>query len=380
MLCKIDDTERMARLRLIRSAGIGPLTYRQLLARAGSAVAALDLVPAGAPSAGRRVVRLANEDDAEREYAAGRDAGFVLLTLGEPDYPESLAAIADPPPVLWLHGASRLFYERSVAIVGARNASVAGRRMAASLAEELGDEGVVITSGLARGIDGAAHSAALTTGTIAVLAGGVDWIYPPEHEALYRSIAERGLVVSEQPIGMAPRAKHFPKRNRIVSGLSCGVVVVEAAERSGTLITARLAAEQGRDVYAVPGSPLDPRSAGTNKLLQAGAHIVTSADDVLRELPSPTQNFLAERLQRFAPSTINDPLDDPDPVVFDEQGSDGLRDRLHDLLGITPIHRDELTQAAEAPASHVAAALTELVLTGDAHEESGGTYVRSGGR
>lgn len=360
---RLDDSERLARLRLIRSAGIGPLTYTQLLSRTGSAKEAITRLPDLTRQAGRRSIQLVTQSEAEAECAHGEKHGFELLTLGEAAYPASLAAIADPPPVLWTKGERRLLDRPAVAIVGARNASAAGREMTARLARELGQAGYVVTSGLARGIDGAAHAAALETGTVAVLAGGADSIYPPEHTRLYADIIREGLVISEQPLGMTARAKDFPKRNRIVSGLSLGVVVVEAAERSGTLITARLAAEQGREVFAVPGSPLDPRSRGTNRLIKRGACLIDEAGDIIRELEGSTGRL-------FEPG--EDFLGEPE---IDDANTEDLRERVLSLLSFTPTHRDRLIAASDASAQAVSMVLLDLVLEGVAAEETGGSYV-----
>lgn len=365
--------ERRARLRLIRSQGIGPLTFRQLLGRFGSAIAAIEGLPDLAQSAGRRAVALADPRAIDRELAAADRLGMTLVTLGDASYPAPLSAIADPPPVLFAKGRLELAARDGIAIVGARNASAAGRGFARTLARDLGAAGVTVISGMARGIDGAAHEAALATGTIAVLAGGADSVYPPEHDRLYREIGERGLILSEQPLGYTARAQDFPKRNRIVSGLSRGVVVVEAAERSGTLITARLAAEQGRDVFAVPGSPLDPRSGGTNDLLRRGAILIRDAEDVLGEMRSSSGRLF----EPPAPWQVE--------AEDDEEADAALRDRLLTLLSVTPTHRDRLIAEADEPAAAVAMALLDLVLEGLAAEEAGGAYVlsvrtESGGR
>ncbi|NNU15491.1 DNA-protecting protein DprA [Parvularcula sp. ZS-1/3] len=370
MRALISDEEKLARLRLIRSRGIGPLTYGQLLARSGSALSAIELLPELAEKAGRRRIELMGAGPAAREMDAAARLGAKIVTLGEAEYPGALAAIADPPPLLTVIGNLALLLKDNIGIVGARNASAAGRRMARDLAHDLGAEGFVVASGMARGIDGAAHEAAFENGTVAVLAGGADSIYPPEHASLYRQITEKGAIVSEQPLGMTARAKDFPKRNRIVSGLSRGVVVVEAAERSGTLITARLASEQGREVFAVPGSPLDPRSGGTNDLLRRGATLIRDAQDVIDELAQPMRQGL------FEPPA--DPYTEegfePDPT---------LRATILSLLSFTPTHRDRLIAEAGASAGQVAAVLLDLVLEGKAAEETGGAYVlssESGGR
>jgi len=283
----LSDRERIDWLRLIRTASVGPTTFRRLLGRFGSAEAALDALPRLARSAGRRApLKPAQPGAAAAEIEAAAKLGARFIASCEPDYPRALAAIDDPPPLLCVWGGPHLFERPSVAIVGARNASAVGRKIARTLAQDLGAAGVVVVSGLARGVDGAAHEAALATGSIAVVAGGVDHIYPPEHEDLHRRLAAQGVVVSERPLGYGPQARDFPRRNRLISGLSFGVVVVEAAARSGTLITARYALEQGREVFAVPGSPLDPRCAGTNRLIRDGAQLTETAADILSAMQS----------------------------------------------------------------------------------------------
>ena len=280
---EIDGNERLARLRLARSESVGPITYRQLLAHCGSACAAIEALPALARRGGRRrAIRLCPEAEAEAELAAFQERDGRILTRGEPGYPEALDATEDAPPVIGLLGDPALLERPAMAIVGARNASANGRRIAKQLAAELGSAGFVIVSGMARGIDAAAHEGALASGTIAVLAGGADVVYPRENQALYEKILSQGLLIGELPLGTTPQARHFPRRNRIISGLARGVLVVEAAPRSGSLITARLALDQGRELFAVPGSPLEPRARGCNALLRDGAaHLVESAEDVM---------------------------------------------------------------------------------------------------
>ncbi len=280
---KMTDDERLAHLRLIRSESIGTKTYWDLLNRYGSAREAIAALPALARSSGKPRA-LISLDEAKREIDALRAAGGEVIVCGEPAYPSTLAAVDAPPPVLSVRGSLDVLRREMIAIVGARNASALGARFAREMAAELGAAGFTIASGLARGIDTAAHRGSLATGTCAVMAGGVDIVYPPENKALYEEIVATGVVVSEMPFGLQPIAQHFPRRNRIISGLARGVVVVEAAENSGSLITARLAGEQGRDVFAVPGSPLDPRAKGTNGLLRQGAVLTECAEDVLTAL------------------------------------------------------------------------------------------------
>ena len=282
----LSQSERLDWLRLIRSENVGPATFWQLLARFdGSATAAIDAVPRLAARGGlKRSIRVASRADAEKEWARGERLSARLVACGEDDYSVPLAATDPPPPLLWMRGHGVLLTRTAIAIVGARNSSALGNRFAASLARELGAQGCIVVSGLARGIDTAAHRGSLESGTIAVMAGGVDTVYPPENEELMDAIAEQGLVVSEQPLGTIAQARDFPRRNRIISGLSAGVVVVEASERSGSLITARLALEQGREVFAVPGSPFDPRCRGTNRLIRDGATLIENAQHVIDAL------------------------------------------------------------------------------------------------
>ncbi|MCW0045309.1 DNA-processing protein DprA [Brevundimonas sp. BT-123] len=351
----LDPAERFARLRLARTDRIGPVTFTQLIGRYGSALGVLDALPdlvrkSGAASVPPPVEAI------EREIAAGDAIGARLLVLGDPDYPEMLAALDPPPPILWTRGRVDLLNQPSVAIVGARIASAGGQRIARGLAQQLGQAGHVVVSGMARGIDAAAHEGALATGTVAVLGGGVNDIYPSEHADLYARLTEQGCVVSESPVGARAQARDFPRRNRIISGLSRGVVVVEAEVRSGSLITARLAAEQGRDVFAVPGSPLDPRARGPNELLRQGAILCEGIEDIDRA-------FNTLRTLREPPA---------DPMRFDGDIEDAFLDRVAALLSPTPTPRDEIARALNAPVSQVAAALLELSLTGRADLLSGG--------
>src|SRR5580698_1114657 len=279
----LTDAERIDWLRLIRSDNVGPRTFRSLINHFGSARAALERLPELARRGGaQRPGRICSEDDARAEIAVGKRMGVSLVAPGEAGYPPRLAMLDDAPPLLGIRGALDVLMRPVIAIVGSRNASGAGLKFAGQLARDLGEAGFVIVSGLARGIDQAAHPATIPSGTVAVLAGGHDKIYPPEHEDLLAAIMEaEGAAISEMPLGHVPRARDFPRRNRLISGVALGVVVVEAAHRSGSLITARIAAEQGREVFAVPGSPLDPRAAGTNDLIKQGATLTTEASDVI---------------------------------------------------------------------------------------------------
>ncbi|HEY0103015.1 MAG TPA: DNA-processing protein DprA [Brevundimonas sp.] len=352
------EAERTARLRLARTDRVGPVTFRQLLERFGSALDALEALPDLVRRGGGRPGDVPDPAAVEAEREAGARLGARLIVLGDADYPAPLAAVDPPPPVLWALGDPSLMQRPCVAVVGARIASAGGQRIARGLAQQLGEAGHVVVSGLARGIDGAAHAGALPTGTVAVLGGGVDDVYPPDNADLYRQIAEQGCIVSESPIGARAQAKDFPRRNRIISGLSRGVIVVEAELRSGSLITARLAAEQGRDVFAVPGSPLDPRSKGPNELLRQGAILCEGLEDVERA-------FTTLRTLREPPGDT--PFEGV-PVDIDAV----LLERVAALLSPTPTPRDELARAANAPVGAVAAALLELSLAGRATLLPGG--------
>ena len=352
--------DQVARLRLIRSENIGPITYFQLLARFGSAQAAIDAIPDLAARGGGRAPKLAAKADVEREIEAVSALGARYLFLGEGAYPPLLAELETAPPALIARGDLSLLNRQAIAIVGARNASAAACRYARQLAFDLGAAGAIIVSGLARGIDSAAHDGSLDTGTIAVIAGGIDVVYPPENEARQHAIAERGLLIAELPPGTEPRARHFPYRNRVIAGLGQGTVVVEAAPKSGSLITARLAAEFGREVMAVPGSPLDPRAQGCNQLIREGATLVQNAEDVLeavnpmsvRPLRQPERDFAAEG-----------PGADADEAA---------RRVVTDLLGPTPVQIDELVrQSGVAPAT-VQTVLLELELAGRLERHAGG--------
>lgn len=358
MIRALSDAERRDWLRLARTENVGPVTFDQLIQRYGEAGAALAALPELARRGGRMGgLKIASVADAEKELADGQRLGARLIASCEPDFPQALAALDPPPPLIWTRGQVELLHRPTVAIVGARVASAAGQRFARGLAAELGQAGLVVVSGMARGIDGAAHEAALATGTVAVLGGGVDDVYPADHADLYARIVRDGCVVSESEPGRTAVARDFPRRNRIISGLSQAVVVVEAELRSGSLITARLAAEQGREVLAVPGSPLDPRAKGCNDLIRQGAALCEGAEDVLRALEG-LRGF-REPDRRYAA----DPGPPPD---------DGLRDRVAALLSPTPVSRDEIVRAVGAPAPAVFAALVELSLAGRAELQPGG--------
>jgi DNA processing protein len=348
------------RLRLVSSPGIGPVTYRQLIARFGSASAALDAVPDLAARGGGKAPRLTSRGDAEREIARVEALGARYLVLGQGLYPRSLAELDDAPPLLTAKGDVRLLDKPLVAIVGARNASAAACRFARQLAYDLGQQGAAVVSGLARGIDSAAHDGSLETGTIGVVAGGLDIFYPPENEVRQKDMFERGLVIAEMPPGTEPRARHFPYRNRIIAGLTLGTVVVEAAPKSGSLITARLAAEAGREVMAVPGSPLDPRAQGCNQLIRQGATLVQDAHDVL-EAVRPLQPRLASPHSSYEPA---------EPQWMDGDG--GALGIVEELLGPSPVPVDEIIRLSGAPSGAVQMALLELDLAGRLDRHAGG--------
>lgn len=355
--------ETLAWLRLIRTENIGPVTFFQLLQRFGSAQAALDAIPLLATKGGSsKPLSLFPLAAAERELAQAERLGQQALCWVDPAYPPLLRTVEDAPPVLYAQGCIDLLQKQSIALVGSRNASLGGRNFARMLATQLGAAGCVVASGLARGIDAAAHEGALATGTVAVVAGGADHIYPPENERLHHSIAESGVIVAEHPPGTIPQARHFPRRNRIISGLSHGVVVVEATKGSGSLITARFAAEQGREVFAVPGSPLDPRAAGANGLLREGAHLIESAGDILAVLNSqPTLTLFEHRR----------PLDTALPPL-DEQALDRWRPGVTGLLSAVPVAIDALIRESGAPPAAVQTILLELHLAGRLERHPGG--------
>jgi DNA processing protein len=346
------------RLRLLRTPGIGPVTYRQLIARFGTPAAALAAVPDLARRGGGKAPALRTREDAEREIAKVEKLGATFLALGQGLYPRLLAELEDAPPLLMAKGKLNLLDGQTVAIVGARNASAAACRFARGLAYDLGQQGIVIVSGLARGIDSAAHDGALDTGTIGVIAGGIDIFYPPENRERQEALCERGLVLAEMPPGTEPRARHFPYRNRIIAGMSSGTVVVEAAPRSGSLITARLAAEAGREVMAVPGSPLDPRAQGCNQLIRDGATLVQNAADVIEAI-RPYQSHV-----RSAPTTYEhraEEMADGEDVLSAVEG----------LLGPSPVAVDEIIRLSGAASGAVQMALLELDLAGRLDRHAG---------
>ncbi|MSO89780.1 MAG: DNA-protecting protein DprA [Rhodospirillaceae bacterium] len=353
----LDARERLDWLRLTRTDHVGPITFFQLLRRFGSAGAALAALPDLAKRGGRRAtIKLYPARDAEAEIEACRKQGVTLVAWAEPDYPAPLAAVEDAPPLVMLRGAAALLSRPIVAIVGARNASANGVRFARQLAADLGRAGLIVVSGLARGIDTGAHEGAFSTGTVAVMAGGVDVPYPPENAALLARIAASGAALSELPLGTTPVARHFPRRNRIISGLAAGVVVVEASLHSGSLITARMALEQGREVLAVPGSPLDPRCRGSNDLIRKGATLVESAEDVMNALGAIA-----------APSRIV-PEGRPDPsAAARAPGEDSMaeaRELILSKLSPTPTPVDEIIRQCQLSPTVVSGVFLELELAG----------------
>ena len=342
---------------MVRSPGIGPVTYRQLIARFGDPAAALAAVPDLARRGGGAPPKLFSRDDAQREIERVERLGAKYLVFAQGLYPRLLAELDDAPPLLIAKGQLNLLDRRSVAIVGARNASAAACRFARGLAHDLGQGDLVVVSGLARGIDSAAHDGAIQTGTIGVVAGGIDVFYPPENEERQKALFDRGLVLAEMPPGTEPRARHFPYRNRIIAGISAGTVVVEAAPRSGSLITARLAAEAGREVMAVPGSPLDPRAQGCNQLIRDGATLIQNASDVI-EAVRPMQSRVQAAPGSFEPA--------PEAV----NGDDALG-VVEELLGPSPVPVDEIIRLSGAASGAVQMALLELDLAGRLDRHAG---------
>ncbi|HJZ44784.1 MAG TPA: DNA-processing protein DprA [Hyphomicrobiaceae bacterium] len=359
----LDDAQRLACLRLIRSDNVGPVTFRALINHYGGAEPALAALPELSRRGGRANIRICPRDQAEAELEAADAIGAQPLFTIEPGYPPALAAIDAPPPLLYVKGNAGHLARPMLAIVGARNGSAAGQKLARHFAARLGAAGFVIASGLARGIDGAAHEAALEHGTVAVLAGGIDNVYPPEHAALQRAIGEKGCLVSENPPGFAPRAQDFPRRNRIISGIALGVLIVEAARRSGTLITARTAAEQGREVFAVPGHPLDPRAEGTNRLLKSGATMVTEPEDILDALAPMLREGPRGTGAGAVEETLPEPIAGREPMAAPQiEAAD--RERLLAALGPAPVDIDELARATGLTIRAIQIALIELALAG----------------
>lgn len=352
----VRHTDRLDWLRLYRLRRIGPVTFIRLVREHGSVAAAIKVLPAIAAAAGTQNYHPVSRETAEIEYAAGKSLGAELLFLGAANYPPRLATIQDPPPILWALGNSALALRSSVAFVGARNSSSLGRRISSKLSGDLSNEGYVIVSGLARGIDAEAHQAALRGGTITVLAGGIDCVYPRENESLMNDIAKQGLLLSEMPIGLQPQARHFPRRNRIISGLSEGVLVVEGAAKSGSFITARNALDQGREVMAIPGNPMDGRAAGCNMLIRDGATLIRSATDIIETLNTPPDV----------------PLMTPVTIHKSPRRDKGLPRKVVSLLGVTPVQEDILVRQTRRPAQEVLTVLLDLEVSRKISRYAGG--------
>ncbi len=386
----LTDSQRLSWLRLIRCEGIGPRTFRALFDRYGSASAVIDALPDIAGRSGR-TLRIATQAEAEREMELARRLGVRFIALGEAEYPKALRAIDSAPPLIGVRGNAAVLAMPMVGIVGSRNASAIGLKFTETLARDLGQAGFAIVSGLARGIDTRAHMASLAFGTVAVLAGGHDRVYPAENEKLLAALLERGAALSEMAMGQEPRGRDFPRRNRIVSGLSLGVVVVEAARKSGSLITARFALEQGREVFAVPGSPLDPRAEGTNDLIRQGATLCADASHVVNVLAplvgtDPMRGHMEETYRRDdadneplwdeleLPGVAPAPFAEADAVVYEASFPENLDEpvaRVLRFLGTAPVPVDDLVRASGLPVREVQSALLDL--------ELGGRLARHGG-
>ena len=364
------EEDRYAWLRLLRSRRVRVATFHRLMAEHGTAQNALAALPEVARNAGISGYEICPAGVIDAEIKAAKAARARLLCLGAPDYPEDLARVADAPPLLWAIGQTDLLNRPMIALVGARNASSLGTRMARSLARDLGKQGFVVVSGLARGVDAAAHIASLDTGTIAVMGGGADVIYPAENANLAADIVQKGLRLSERPMGLHPRAQDFPRRNRIISGLARAVVVVEAAAKSGSLITARDALDQGRDVLAVPGHPFDARAAGCNMLIRDGAHLVRGADDIIAALPAQTPELARQ-------PDLLDAIPEPPAPKRSLRETAALHQQILSRLGPSPVAEDQLIRDLDTPASAVAPALVDLELEGKIRRQSGGLLSRS---
>ncbi|MDN5787325.1 DNA-processing protein DprA [Pseudorhodobacter sp.] len=370
------EGERLDILRLIRSRRVGPVTFHRLIAEHGNAGAALAALPAIAAAAGVERYSICPLDVARFEMSQARIAGAQMLCWGEAGYPAAFYDLGDAPPVLWSIGDASLLNRPAVAMVGARNASSLGLRMAVRLAETLGENGFAVVSGLARGIDAAAHKAALSTGTVAVQAGGVDVIYPEENAGLAGEIAVKGCRISEQPMGLAPQARHFPLRNRLVSGLARAVIVVEAAARSGSLITARNALDQGREVLAVPGHPFDARAAGCNLLIRDGATLVRNSSDVIEAIGSGKHTYKPAPTTPAEPLQPAPPLPGPAPEQRPFAETAGLHSQILARLGPSPLAEDQLIRDLALPPSRITPELLSLELEGKVLRQAGGLLSR----
>jgi DNA processing protein len=364
----LTDRQRIAWLRLIRSDNVGPATFRDLINHFGSAETAIEALPELSRRGGStRSIRIATVGEAEREIDTATRFGARFIGIGEPDYPAALRQIDAAPPLIAAKGDLEVASLPAVGIVGSRNASISGAKFAAMMAGEIGRAGYTIVSGLARGIDASAHRASLDTGTIAAMAGGLDQPYPPENIDLLDQICKgRGLAISEMPFGWEPRARDFPRRNRLIAGVALGVVVIEAAARSGSLITARLAGEFGRQVFAVPGSPLDPRCEGTNGLLKDGATVTTRPQDVLQALAPVSE------LDLFSPNEADEPADEAGDRPLAPPPNDDERLVIVQALGPTPVEIDDIIRHTALPASSVYLVLLELDIAGRLERHAGG--------
>ncbi len=364
----LSNAEKLARLRLIRTENVGPVTFKQLISRYTSAAQAIEMLPELSKRGGRKKPLLAASlDQINKELEEIEKLGAQMIILGDETYPVPLAATEDAPPVMMAFGHVHLLNQNCFAIVGARNASAIGLKIATSFSEKLGEAGHVIASGMARGIDAAAHRGAIHSGTVAVLAGGADVIYPRENSDLYHQIKESGLLLSEMPFGTQPQARHFPRRNRIISGLSLGVLVVEATHRSGTLITARLASEQGREVFAIPGSPLDPRAKGPNSLIKNGAQLTETVDDILDVLSLMKGRSISEPESDLFDFQM--PYSQNDSNL--EKNLERARKAIKEKLSHTAIAIDELIRLTELESSLVQTVILELELAGEITRHAG---------
>lgn len=353
-------------LRLFRSERVGARTFAALMDVYGTAENAIAALPNIASK-----IKLRSLADAEKELRAVEKFGAEIIVMGDPRYPQALAATEGAPPLITVKGNLELLTKNCIGIVGARNASLAGMKLAKTIAEGLGKANCIVVSGLARGIDTAAHKATLKTGTIAVIAGGIDSIYPPENKALQQQIYEEGLVIAELPFGASPKAEHFPQRNRIISGVSRGVAVIEATLRSGSLITARLALEQGREVFAVPGSPLDPRAEGPNRLIKQGAMLIESAEDIV-------QNIFMPRMMPLFPNTVSENRHSEfelPPRQHDFKTAEAVKQELKMLLSTAPTQVDELLAKFSTDIKAFNMALLEMELSGQIERLSGNKVV-----
>lgn len=353
----LSTSEKLDWLRLIRSENVGPVTFMQLIKRYGDATRALEAIPELARKGGRkRPIRIFAKGAASRELEELAEYGGQMLALCEPDYPPLLKHIPDPPPLISAKGHLSLLKKDMIGVVGSRNASAVAINLTRNFCAKLGEADLIVTSGLARGIDKAAHEASLSKGTVAVVGGGLDVIYPKENRDLHYQIEQTGCIIAEQSLGVQPQARHFPRRNRLISGMALGILVMEATPKSGSLITARLAAEHGREVFAVPGSPMDPRANGTNSLIKNGAVLTQSVEDILREVSSLRSRPLSEPDEPLLPFD--------QPVNISESELEKARPKLLALLSPVPINIDELIRLSEIPPALVLSLLLELELAG----------------